>query len=178
MYRRILLTAILIFALANVYAEEPRTPRDVVNQGLRGRSLTMDISARIVEDGNVVVWSENHERITISGGPVSLKLVGSNVVVVVQFTPFIRPRGESVLVAQGQVWIEVPNEGIRFHTSIQTIPLTFNEPIVFFPLGTAQQGSTAFENNAYIEIVVTTRPYGGMEGTPAFVIREGQGRGR
>ena len=171
MYRRIcLLAAILIFAFFNVYAEEPQQPRGT-GQGLRGRSLTMDISARIVEDGNVVVWNESHERITISGGPVSLKLVGSNVVVVVQFTPFIRRQGESVLVAQGQVWIEVPNEGIRFHTSIQTIPLEFNEPIVFFPLGNVQ-GNTVFENNAYIEIVVTTRPYRG-EGTPVFAERGG-----
>ena len=87
-----------------------------------------------------------------------MKLVGSNLAAAVQFTPFIRPRGENILVAQGQIWIEVPNEGIRYHTSIQTIPLEFNEPIFFFPLGPQRQ-----ENNAFIEIILTIKQYRGNE---------------
>lgn len=178
MFRKFCLLAVfLIFILAGVYAEECREgrgegPARNIHQGFRGRSITMDISARIIENEEVVVWGESHQRVTMSGNPVSLKLVGSNVVVVVQFTPFIRPRGESVLVAQGQIWLEIPNQGIRYHTSIQTIPLQFDEPIFFFPLGTSQGGG-AFENNAYIEVMVITKPYRG-EGGAVFAERDGR----
>jgi hypothetical protein len=74
-------------------------------------------------------------------------------IVAAQFTPFIRRQGSSVLVAQGQIWIDIPNEGIRYYTSIQTIPLDFDEPIYFFPLGQSNQ------LDSFIEIRLTVKPY-------------------
>jgi len=146
---------LLLIASAGIYAEEPPQPSQL-HQRFRGRALLLDINARVLEQDQEVIWNENHERITIPGNPVGMKLVGSNIVVAVQFTPFIRPRGGNVLVAQGQIWLEVPDEGIRYHTSIQTIPLEFNEPIFFFPLGPARQ-----EHNAFIEIMLTIKQYRG-----------------
>jgi hypothetical protein len=37
---------------------------------------------------------------------------------------------------------------------MQTIPLKFEEPIYFFPLGSAER-----DGEAYIEIMLTMRPY-------------------
>jgi hypothetical protein len=59
------------------------------------------------------------------------------------------------MVAQGQVWIEVPDEGLKYHTSIQTVPVNFNEPIYFFPLGQAN-----LMDDAVIEIMLIMKPYG------------------
>ena len=164
MYRRYrplgscLLGAFFLFAAsAGIFAEDQPRPSQL-HQRFRNRALILDINARVLEQNHEVIWNETHERITIPGNPVGMKLVGSNLVVAVQFTPFIRPRGENILVAQGQIWIEVPNEGIRYHTSIQTIPLEFNEPIFFFPLGPERQ-----ENNAFIEIMLTMKQYSGNE---------------
>jgi len=120
-----------------------------------GRAVIMDIDARIL-DNSVVTWNETNKKTTIPGRPVEIKLIGENLVVVVRFT-FIRNNnsgGQKLLVAQGQVWINDPNQGIRYQASVQTIPLEFNEPIYYFPLGPLKS-----ENGASIQVMLTLRPY-------------------
>ncbi|MDR0316602.1 MAG: hypothetical protein LBH97_06855 [Treponema sp.] len=120
----------------------------------RDQALVLDINARVVEQNQMVTWNEVHQKITIPGRPVGIRLVGANVVVAIQFTPYFRRRGQNLLVAQGQIWMDVPNQGIRYHTSMQTIPLEFNEPVYFFPLGPIQN-----EDTATIEVILIMRPY-------------------
>ncbi|MCL2800645.1 MAG: hypothetical protein FWD28_02680 [Treponema sp.] len=117
------------------------------------QSLALDINARVLADGQNVIWNENQRKTTIPGSPVGIRLVGSNIVVAVQFTPLIRRQG-NVLIAQGQIWIEEPGGGVSYYTSIQTIPMDFNEPIYFFPLGSG----TNQQLNASIEIILTVSP--------------------
>ncbi|MDR2730167.1 MAG: hypothetical protein LBB81_04635 [Treponema sp.] len=117
----------------------------------RRQALVLDINARAMENEEVI-WDESHQKITIPGTPVGIRLVGSNIIVAVQFTPFIRRNG-SVMVAQGQIWINDPERGVSYYTLIQTIPMEFNEPIYFFPLGTSSQ------LNSSIEIKLTVNPY-------------------
>jgi hypothetical protein len=150
----------LLAASVHVYGEDPepigRMPRHEMMPGLRRRAVVLDIDARVLEQAEqelVVIWNETHSKLAIPGSPVGIKLVGSNLVVAVQFTPFIRRHNQNVLVAQGQIWLDVPNEGIRYYTSIQTIPLEFDEPIYFFPLGQSHQ------LEASIEIMITVKPY-------------------
>ena len=138
---------------------EAQEQRVGMSPEIRRRSLVLDISARVLENEansassleNNEIWYQSLRRIVIPGSPTSIQLVGTNIVVAVQFTPFVRRNG-NVLVAQGQIWINDPENGITYHTSIQTIPMEFNEPIYFFPLG--QQA-----NAASIEIVITVNPY-------------------
>jgi hypothetical protein len=126
----------------------PQRPR------FRGRPLMLDITARVIEQNQTVLWNESHKKETIPGRPVAIKLVGTNIVVEAQFTPYLRRGGQKFLVAQGQIWLEVPNQGIRYHTSMQTIPLEFGEPIYFFPLGPQRDGGAA-----YIEVKLTLTPH-------------------
>jgi hypothetical protein len=169
---RRVIVGLCIFAAvhaANISAEEPDSQtgqqegplpvsRDSPQQGFfprfRGRALVMEINARVVEQNETVIWNESHKKTTLPGHPVGIKLVGSNLVVVAQFTPYVRRGVQKFLVAQGQIWMEVPGQGIRYHTSMQTIPLEFGEPIYFFPLG--PQGS---EDTARIEVMLTLYPY-------------------
>jgi hypothetical protein len=139
--------------------QEPESPLQELIPRFKDRAVVLDIIARVVEQNQSVVWNESHQKVTISGRPVGLKLVGANVVVAVQFTPYFRRKGQKLLVAQGQIWMDVPGQGIRYHTSIQTIPLEFNEPIYFFPLGSAPP-----ENQACIEVLLTIKPY--LDDTP------------
>jgi hypothetical protein len=132
---------------------------------LRERAVVLRIVSRIVEQNEQVLWNAEKSRVTLPGRPVGLKLVGNNVVVSVQFTPVLQSRGQHILVAQGQIWIKVPGEGMRYHTMIQTIPLDFYEEIFFFPLGSMAP------DEASIEIQLVVEPYSGT-----FVGR-GQGRG-
>ena len=146
---------ILTASIASVcLCAQEASQEERIMRGLRRRAVVLNIDAKVLGQEQTVIWNETSSKITMPGNPVSLKLVGSNVVVVVQFTPFIRRNGQNVLVAQGQIWLDTPNEGIRYHTSIQTIPLEYNEPIYFFPLGPSPQLDVSF-----IEIMITVNPY-------------------
>ncbi|MDR2941499.1 MAG: hypothetical protein LBV17_02795 [Treponema sp.] len=134
----------IISAGLNIYAQDSRVGIGEMANGIRRRAVVIDIEARVLGEDNTVVWSETHRKLAIPGSPVGIKLVGSNVVVEVQFTPFIRRQG-SVLVAQGQIWYNEPGKGISYYTSIQTIPFEFGEQIYFFPLGTSNQFGSSIE---------------------------------
>ena len=123
----------------------------------RGRAVVMDIDARILDNGEIT-WNETHQKTTIPGRPVEIKLVGENLVVVVRFT-YIRNNsgGQKLLVAQGQIFMADPAQGIRYQTSVQTIPLEFNETIYYFPLGSSNPEDGA--STASIEVMLTLRPY-------------------
>jgi hypothetical protein len=121
--------------------------------GLKDQAVVLDIVARVVEKNQQEVWNSSNSKVTIPGKPVGLKLVGANIVVAIQFTPYFRRNGNPVLVAQGQIWVDVPNEGIRYQTTIQTIPLELGEPIYFFPLGSIDS------QDARIEIQLKLYPY-------------------
>jgi hypothetical protein len=122
---------------------------------LKERAIVLDIISRVVEQNQQVVWNSINSKVTIPGRPVGIKMVGANVVMALQFTPFFRPGGNNVLVAQGQIWVNVADEGMRYQTTLQTIPIEFGEPIFFFPLG-----SPASPEDARIELQLEIRPYG------------------
>jgi hypothetical protein len=145
---------LFLAASASVMGQEPGL--EELLPGLRDRAVVLDIVARVVEQNQEEVWNSANSKVTIPGRPVGLKLVGANVVVEVQFTPYFHRNGRSMLVAQGQIWVNVPNEGIRYQTTLQTIPMDFGEQVYFFPLGSA--GSP---QDARIEIMLELRPYAG-----------------
>jgi hypothetical protein len=122
--------------------------------GLKERAVVLNITTRVAENKQEV-WNASNSKVTIPGRPVSIKLVGGNVVVAVQFTPYLRDKGRTVLVAQGQIWVDTPNEGIRYKTTMQTIPINFGEQIYFLPLG-ADDGSA---NNPHIELRIELLRY-------------------
>jgi len=145
----------LFFAVSTVLGAQETTSLEEL-PGLRERAVVIHIVSRIVEQNQEVVWNSENSRATLPGRPVGLKLVGTNLIVAVQFTPFLRPNSQHILVAQGQIWINIPNEGMRYHTTIQTIPLEFSEQIYFFPLG-----SIDAQDEAHIEIQLMVEPYSG-----------------
>ena len=147
---------LLSFAFASLSAQEAATQETPLEElpGLRERAVVVRMISRIVEQNEEVVWNSETSSVTIPGRPVGLKLVGSNLVASIQFTPFLRPNGKHTLVTQGQIWINAPNEGISYHTTMQTIPLEFREQVYFFPLGSMEA-----QDEARIEIQLVLEPY-------------------
>jgi len=148
MIRSICFVSVFCFFSTNIHVNA-QTPNARMEQEFRRLALVIDIDARVLTDELDVIWNEIQRKIAIPGNSVGIRLIGSNVVVGVQFTPFIRNQG-NILVAQVQLWIEDPGIGVSYHTSIQTIPMDFNEKIYFFPLGAS---------NSSIEILLTVNPY-------------------
>jgi hypothetical protein len=144
----------MLLAAGAVYTQE--TALQI--PGLRERAVVLDIVSRIIESNQEEVWNSSNTKITIPGRPVNLKLVGENIVVAVQFTPYLANNGRYMLVAQGQIWVDVPNVGIRYQTTMQTIPLEYGEQVYFFPLGQVHS-----DNTARIEIQVVVYPYTGTD---------------
>jgi hypothetical protein len=139
---------------ANVWIFPQNTALEEMLPGLKERAVVLDIVARVVEENQQEVWNATNSKVTLPGRPVGLRLVGENIVVAVQFTPYFRNDGNNVLVAQGQIWVNVPNEGIRYQTTMQTIPMKFGEQIYFFPLGSVKS-----PDEAHIEIRLALHPY-------------------
>ena len=147
------ITLVLFFAAGTaLIAQDHHSPFDQI-PGIRERAVILHVVSRIIEQNKEVSWNSENTSITMPGRPVGLQLVGSDVVVAVQFTPFLRPNGQHTLVAHGQIWVNIPGEGISFQTTMQTIPLEFGELIYFFPLGSIESN-----NDAQIEIQLLLEP--------------------
>jgi len=149
----------IISANLNIHAQDSKGGIGEMVSGFRSRSVVLDIDARVLGEEKEVVWNETHRKVAIPGSPVGIKLVGSNVVVMVQFTPFFRRQG-NVLVAQGQIWVTEHGKGVSYYTSIQTIPFVFGESIYFFPLGKTNQF------NSSLEIILTVSKNAASDAAP------------
>jgi hypothetical protein len=86
-------------------------------------------------------WEAESSKDTVTGSPVHFKLVGANVAIIVQITPFEQDDGKTVtLIAQGQVWVKPPEGGLSYHTNVDTLTVTYGETVLFFPLGRSPEG--------------------------------------
>ena len=150
---RILVLGSVFFLTFQLRVNSQESPQQPVPPWLLDRAVIMDI-ATIVEEDQEIVWNSENSKVTLPGRPVRLQMVGTNIIISVQFTPYFRRNGNNYLVAQGQVWIQIPNEGMSFYTCMETIPMEFEELIYFFPLGSANA-----EQDAQIEIQIVLYPF-------------------
>jgi hypothetical protein len=132
--------------------QPPRRQTPQNEPRLRERMMVLEIDARLMGQNETVIWSESHLKETLLGRPVGIKLVGNNLIVDVQVTPYFRPGTRYFLVAQAQIWMEIPNQGVRYYTTMQTIPVEFGDPVYFFPLGSRSEGDG---DDSRIEIRLT-----------------------
>ena len=155
--RKSIVLGILILANFQFLSAQDNSVSDIPFErvpGLRERAVVMHIVSRIVEQNQQVIWNSENSRTTIPGRPVGIRLQSSDLVVAVQFTPFLRPSGQHILMAQSQIWVSIPNEGVSYQTTMQSIPIEFNEQVYFFPLGSVKD-----PGEARIEIQVEMEPY-------------------
>jgi hypothetical protein len=121
--------------------------------GLRDKALVLQITTKVAESSKEV-WNASSAKVTIPGRPVSIKLVGENLIISVQFTPYFR-QGKYTLVAQSQIWINIPDKGMSYKTNTDSISMELGEPILYFPLG-----SDPDPNNPHIELKLVMYRYG------------------
>ncbi|MDR2522062.1 MAG: hypothetical protein LBC72_05900 [Spirochaetaceae bacterium] len=131
----------------------PDVPAEGLHPALRDQALVLNVSTRVLDGSGGEMWTSGNSKITLPGRPVGVKVTGENIVCAVQFTPYINRKGEALLVAQGQVWLQLPDGVLRYETIIKTIPVEFGEQVYFFPLGSANTDETR------LEICLDMRPY-------------------
>jgi hypothetical protein len=147
------LGGVLFFAALGLGTSQENSLEELPPE-LRERAVVLEITSRVVEKNQQVVWNSVNSKVTIPGRPIGIKIVGANVVMALQFTPFFRRGGNSVLVVQGQIWVDIPGEGMHYQTTLQTMPIEFGEPLFFFPLGSPNS-----PQDTRIELQLEIRPY-------------------
>ena len=145
-----LLSLALLFCCAGLHSQELRLDEF---PALRDKAMVLYITTTIAENSQEI-WNAFNSKVTIPGRPVGIKLVGDNLIIAVQFTPYLR-QGKFALVAQSEIWINIPDKGMSYKTNTHSIPMDFGEPIIYFPLGSAVTSDTP-----HIELLLTLYRYG------------------
>ncbi len=125
-------------------------------------ALSIHIQARLSQDQQKVMWESEVVKLTIPGRPVTIHLKNDRARLSVHFTPYRKTEGGLILVAQSEIWL-VQNgqnsgqEGIRYYTSMKSIPLEYGEQVLFFPLG--KMDNLNNPEKLHIEMSVLISPY-------------------
>lgn len=120
-------------------AAQPLDIEEDLQEFLAG-ALSVNISARVVDAGqDQPVWNMEVSRVTVSGRSVTVRLDGSNIVVIAEFTPYWDDNDQLVLVAQGQTWLsDKPQGEPSYRTTFTSLPIRLGESVLFLPLGTTE----------------------------------------
>lgn len=153
----------IFFLSSGLFAQEKKRVVPQLDESFYSaleQTLNINIAARVSESGEKAIWNVESSELTIPGRSVSVKLVGSNIVIVAQFTPYVGENETLFLVAQGQVWISSPLEDkIKYLTTLKNIPVTLGEKVLFFPLGVKnveREGKNLFNIELEIKVLPGT----------------------
>jgi hypothetical protein len=158
MIQRILVVLLLALGLVSLGAQDndlERFFKDEDLDSLIDEALQLQITAKVLPPDQQPVWNSQSKKLTIPGRSVAVRLVGDNIRIDVVFTPYQEESGTLLLVAQGQVWFsEAPNAKTTYLTTIQSIPVSWGEKILFFPLGFSSEFTDASTFNIQLEVEI------------------------
>jgi len=117
---------------------------------LIGEAIALLFFAVVPGADNEALWQARELQYTIPGTPVSVRMVGSEAIIVVSVTPYRSVGEQLMLVTQGQVWFKEDDGTMRYRTSFDTINMSYGERVFFYPFGVQEDGSTALR----LEMVV------------------------
>ena len=158
MIRRVLLVILFALGLVSVGAQDNGLERFFEDEDLESlidEALQLQITAKVLPPDQQPVWNSQSKKVTIPGRSVAVRLVGDNIRIDVVFTPYQEEGGTLLLVAQGQVWFsEAPNAKTTYLTTIQSIPVSWGEKVLFFPLGFSSELSNTSTFNIQLEVEI------------------------
>lgn len=93
------------------------------------------ISGSAAESSRAVLWGDTLERNLPFAAPLDVRLVGKNVVALIQIVPIELRAAIIDLIIQGQVWVKMPDDSLSFKTTVQTLSLPLGSRLYFYPLG-------------------------------------------
>ena len=158
-----------LLALAVAHAQgqasppAPDTDPKEALQELLSKALTVTVSARILppdaQAEETPVWNAESTKLTIPGRSIKVRLDGDNVRIYLICTPYLQDDGEVLLLAQGQVWLTEPQDNEnRYVSTFYSIPVSYGEKVLFFPLGVSGADQTP-NKHFNIELEIKIVPY-------------------
>jgi hypothetical protein len=158
MIRRILVILLFALGLVSLGAQDNDLERFFEDEDLEfliDEALQLQITAKVLPPDQQSVWNSQSKKLTIPGRSVAVRLVGDNIRIDVVFTPYQEEGGTLLLVAQGQVWFsEAPDAKTTYLTTIQSIPVSWGEKVLFFPLGLSSEFSNSSTFNIQLEVEI------------------------
>jgi hypothetical protein len=164
--RNLLVPILLVLAVVQSHGQSQAPDADTdpkeALQELLSKALSVTISARVVPpsaDQGTPVWNAESTKLTLPGRSIKVRLDGENVRIYLVCTPYLQEDGEVLLLAQGQIWLTEPTDKEnKYYNTFYTIPVSFGEKVLFFPLGIsdADNQDKKFFN---IELEIKIVPY-------------------
>ena len=123
---------------------------EAIPLSIRGEALAVSVKAMVSHQDNQEPWQATERKYTVPGTPVSIKMMGSDVAVVVSLTPYRTKDGSLFMIAQGQVWFRDAEGTVRYRSTVDTVGVHFGEKLLFYPFGVYADGKAPLR----IELVV------------------------
>ena len=144
---------LIILLTSELYADD----LDEILKYLSDKVLSVHITARLLDEDQIIVWDAESSHITNMGKAINIRLVGSGVIIDSYITPFGNLDETLVLVANGEMWFsDQRQEGLRYESFIKSMPVKAGEKVIFFPLGVAVDSQT----NIYtVQLEIEILPY-------------------
>mgnify|MGYP000868649033 CR=1 FL=1 len=157
--RQVLAFLLAVLALARVPAQAKQAPAgqdapgtlnpgsaepgsiEAIPEALRGEALELRVLAVVHRGAAEGEWQSADVKYTLVGMPVTLKMVGSSVVVFVTLTPYPTKDADIAIIAQGQVWFREEDGSLRYRSTVEPMSVAYGEKVFFYPLGIAEDGS-------------------------------------
>ena len=152
--RQITILSLLLLSLLRITGQEGDS-QDTL-KALMDEALRVNIVARILPSDERSDFNVEKSKLTIPGRPVIVQFMGNNISINAILTPYLKKDGKIILVAQGQVWSPAPRSGKpeRYLSSLKSLPISFGEKIIFFPLGIPRDATQSDVFNIALEIEV------------------------
>jgi hypothetical protein len=160
-------------ALNDQSAENPSKPDaarvepgsiEAIPAELRKEALLVFVRAMVIHPAMKEPWWSSDHKFTIPGTPVSIRMVGNDVAVLVSATPYKDKDGTLVLITQGQVWFRDVDGIIKYRSTVETISVNFGETLFFYPFGVQANGDAPLR----IDLIVDRYDTKGMPALKNF----------
>lgn len=168
--RRLLPLLVALACAASAFAqakvpERPAAPRpeagslESIPEELRAEALVLGVTATVNRGAEAEPWQASELKYTLNGMPVTVKMVGSAVIVYLTITTYPSREADLAMITQGQVWFKQDDGGLHYRSAVETISVAFGERVLFYPLGLPDEGE------APLKIELLVRRYDPAQGT-------------
>lgn len=82
-----------------------------------------------------VPWGDALTRALPFAAPLDVRLVGRNVVALLQIIPMNLKASVVELMVQGQIWVKMPDESMSYKTTLHSMNVALGSRLLFYPLG-------------------------------------------
>jgi hypothetical protein len=151
-----ILAAACLLALAAGLAAQgaPSVPNPQLLETIKLNALVFSVKASIIGTEGVA-WAADQNRVTVHGIPVTIKLEGTDMLIMAELTPYRQTPDSILLAIKNELWLRDPGAGtVQYFISIKSALVKLNSPVYFYPLG---KGSG--DGRPVIKMDITVNPY-------------------